>query len=243
MKATYTIGDIHGADRALTQLIDRLDLHRDDRLIFIGDYVDGWSESAQVIDRLIELDSKYECIFIKGNHDAWCELWLETGSTNKLWLDNGGAATIESYRNIPEERRAVHLDFFKKMKMYYVDEQNRLFVHAGFSSIQGPDKEPYESNYFWDRTLWEMAICMDNRIEKNSLLYPKRLLLFHEIFIGHTPTLRYDSTVPMQGCNVWNVDTGAAFTGKISALNIDTKEFRQSDSCQSLYPEEKGRNK
>ena len=36
------------------------------------------------------------------------------------------------------------------------------------------------------------------------------------------------------------LDTGAAFTGRLSALNIDSKEFWQSDVLQELYPHEKG---
>ena len=43
--------------------------------------------------------------------------------------------------------------------------------------------------------------------------------------------------------NIWNVDTGAAFKGKISAMNINSKEVFQSDLLPSLYPNEKGRNK
>jgi len=47
----------------------------------------------------------------------------------------------------------------------------------------------------------------------------------------------------MNGCNVWNVDTGAAFYGKLTAMDIDTKKFWQSDPVQQLYPNEKGRNR
>jgi serine/threonine protein phosphatase 1 len=108
--------------------------------------------------------------------------------------------------------------------------------------MHGPEQERWEGSYNWDRTLWEMALTMDKRIRKDSKLYPKRLLLFHEIFIGHTPTLYYDVTVPMQGCNVWNVDTGAAFYGKLSVLDADTKDYWQSDTVQQLYPAERGRN-
>jgi serine/threonine protein phosphatase 1 len=240
---TYTIGDIHGALKALTQLIKRIKPKNSDKLIFIGDYVDGWSESAQVIDFLIELDKKFDCIFIKGNHDAWCEEWLDTGATNDLWLKHGGIATIESYKDINTERKKLHLDFFRKMKLYVVDEQNRLFIHAGYTSMFGPERETHFSNLYWDRTLWEMALSADSLIAMDSLRYPKRLKLYQEIFIGHTPTIQFGSDVPIHGMNVWNVDTGAAFTGKLSALNIDTKEFWQSDTCQSLYPNEKGRNK
>jgi serine/threonine protein phosphatase 1 len=88
-----------------------------------------------------------------------------------------------------------------------------------------------------------MALTMDNRIKKDSVLYPKRLLLFHEIYIGHTPTLNYQKETPMNGSNVWNIDTGAAFTGKLTCLDIHTKRFWQSDTLQSLYPNESGRNK
>jgi serine/threonine protein phosphatase 1 len=129
------------------------------------------------------------------------------------------------------------------MKDYYVDESNNLFIHAGFSSMHGPEKEHYTTNYTWDRTLWEMALTMDKRIKKDSLSYPKRLLIYNEIYIGHTPTLNYNIEVPMQGCNVWNIDTGAGFYGKLSCLDIETKTFWQSDVVQSLYPKENGRNK
>ena len=87
-----------------------------------------------------------------------------------------------------------------------------------------------------------MALTMDKRIKKDSLLYPKRLLLFNEIYIGHTSTTNYKVSEPMQGCNVWNVDTGAAFKGSLTALNIETKEFVQTDPVYLLYPEEAGRN-
>lgn len=242
MARTFVIGDIHGALKALQQVIIQIQPQREDRLIFLGDYVDGWSESAAVIDYLMKLDETCRCIFIKGNHDAWCEDWLSGQLPNSTWLFHGGRMTVESYKHLDKEQRQAHLAFFNRMHNYYVDEQNRLFIHAGFSSMHGPDHEHYISNYSWDRTLWEMALTMDRRIQKDSNLYPKRLLLYHEIYIGHTPTLNYGVSVPMQACNVWNLDTGAAFYGPLSAMNIDTGEVFQSEVVQQLYPHEKGRN-
>jgi serine/threonine protein phosphatase 1 len=63
MKKTYVIGDIHGALKALKQVIDRCNPTMGSRLIFLGDYVDGWSESSEVIQYLLELDAIYDCIF------------------------------------------------------------------------------------------------------------------------------------------------------------------------------------
>ena len=239
---TLVIGDIHGGYKALLQVLERAKVTPKDTLIFLGDYVDGWSESAELIDFLIELNQNQKCIFIKGNHDVWCHEWLLNPKIdNHIWLRNGGKETIASYLsgNYDIDK---HLEFFVKLKNFYVDPENRLFIHAGFSSMKGPENEVYLTNYRWDRTLWEMAVVMDKRVKKHSSLYPNRLKLYHETYIGHTPTLHYDSSVPMQGINVWNVDTGAAFTGKLTILDINTKEFWQSDPLPSLYPNEKGRN-
>lgn len=243
MKRIFTIGDIHGAYKALKQLIEILDLQAEDQLIFLGDYVDGWSESKQVIDYLIALEQQYSCIFIKGNHDVWCEDWLMGKAPDGTWLFHGGKSTLKSYESISDAEKEQHLDFFNRMKNYHIDSNNNLFIHAGFSSMHGPEKETYDSNYRWDRTLWEMAVTMDPRVKKDSILYPKRLKLFREIFIGHTPTTNYDVEVPMHCINVWNLDTGAAFKGKLSALEIQSGKVWQSDVVQSLYPNENGRNK
>ncbi len=242
MGRILVVGDIHGGFKALQQVFGRAGVIEDDTLIFLGDYVDGWSESSQIIEFLIEFSKKQKCIFIKGNHDAWCEDWLCFGKSENVWLSNGGKSTVNSYSNYGLEDLHRHLEFFQKMKNYYVDEDNRLFIHAGYSSMHGPEKEVYTSNYRWDRTLWETAVAMDKKLSKNSKLYPKRLLLYKEIFIGHTPTLNLGSTNPINKANIWNLDTGAGFTGSLSVMDIDTKEFWQSDPLSSLYPDENGRN-
>lgn len=242
MKRTLAIGDIHGGFKALKQVLERAAVTENDTLIFLGDYVDGWSESSEVIRFLIDIAEKQECIFIKGNHDAWTEDWLAFGKSEDVWLFNGGKSTVESYSDFSLEELEVHLEFFQRMKNYYVDDKNRLFIHAGYSSMHGPEKEVYSSNYRWDRTLWETAVAMDKTLAKDSEFYPKRLLLYHEIFIGHTPTLHLGSKEPINKANVWNIDTGAAFTGALTIMDVDSKEFWQSDPLPSLYTDEKGRN-
>jgi serine/threonine protein phosphatase 1 len=243
MARTFVIGDIHGAFRALTPLIGKLDLSKGDDLVFLGDYVDGWSESAEVIEYLMELGAEYPCVFLKGNHDVWCEEWLGGAAPDINWLLHGGVATLESYAPVSKTRRRAHLGFFRQMKLYHTDRWNRLFVHAGFSSMHGPEGEHFASTLTWDRTLWEMSLALDDRLSPGSPRFPKRLGLYSEIFIGHTPTTNYDVPIPMQARNVWNIDTGAAFQGRLSAMDIATKAYWQSEVVQTLYPGEKGRNK
>jgi len=243
MARTFAIGDIHGGLKALLQVLNKLEVKDDDTLIFMGDYVDGWSESAQVIQFLMELSQKINCIFIKGNHDVWCENWLRTGEVNMTWYIHGGKETMESYNGFSKELKKYHLDFFQNLKLYHLDHDNRLFLHAGFTSMHGVDKEVFKENLYFDRTLWEMALALDKRIEPDSDLYPNRLKHYNEIFIGHTPTLNFNSFEPMHAANVWNIDTGATFFGKLTAMNVDTKDFVQSDIVKDLYPNEMGRNR
>ncbi|TNJ43839.1 serine/threonine protein phosphatase [Tamlana fucoidanivorans] len=237
------IGDIHGGLKALIQVLNKVQVKDDDTLVFMGDYVDGWSESAQVVQFLVELSEKIKCVFIKGNHDVWCEDWLKTGHVDMTWYVHGGKETMESYQGFSKEDRKIHLEFFEAMPLYYLDDENRLFLHAGFTSMHGITKEPNPKTFYYDRTLWEMALTMDESISKTSLLYPNRLKHYKEIFIGHTPTINFGKDMPMQAVNVWNIDTGAAFTGKLSAVDVHSKDVFQSDNLPALYPNEKGRNK
>lgn len=64
---------------------------------------------------------------------------------------------------------------------------------------------------------------------------------FKEVYIGHTSTQFWGEDKPMQAANIWNLDTGGGWFGKISIMDVDTKEFWQSDSGKELYPEFKGR--
>lgn len=274
---TLVIGDIHGNLKALEQLLDRCNydfVH--DTLIFLGDYVDGWPESAQVISKLIYLKNKAESspgegkvICLRGNHDKWCEEFLFTGSLQSLWLNQGGRSTLESYQKAELTNSQEHRDFFRSLINYHIDDQDRGFAHGGFVSRKGLGHDAQESNYYWDRDMWELAVAMhstydqvldqDSNYDQHFRPNPYRFLKHKEVYIGHTTTNswnvkphypEYDDpnqakggkiTIPMNRCNVWNLDTGCGYLGKLTALDIDTKEYWQSDYAQSFYPGQFGR--
>lgn len=239
---TFVIGDIHGANKALLQVLERAPVKPEDTLIFLGDYVDGWSESPEVINTLIELNNSHNCIFIKGNHDALFLEWQQTKKHNPNWLLHGGQATIDAYDKIDRTTLKIHLRFFENLDYFHIDDQKRLFVHAGFSNIHGVTNEYFPEMVYWDRSLWEMVLAMDKSLNEEDLHYPERLRHYSEIFIGHTPTIRLNQTIPIQMDKVWNVDTGAAYKSPLTIMDVHTKEFWQSDNVNTLYPDEIGRN-
>ncbi|RAV29455.1 metallophosphoesterase [Sinomicrobium soli] len=242
MEKTFVVGDIHGGYRALEQVLNAVERKPEDTFIFLGDYADGWSETPQVLDFLMEFRERQSCVFVRGNHDTLCRDWLVKGSSNDLWLFHGGEATVEAYRGIGEETRKAHGDFLEQLTDYYIDEKNRLFLHAGFTHTRGVEHEYFPEMFYWDRSLWETALALDTSIPEESYRYPARLSHYAEIFIGHTPVTRIGEKTPVNAGNVWNVDTGAAFKGPLTVMDAGTKEFWQSAPVWTLYPDEEGRN-
>ena len=239
---TLVIGDIHSGLKALRALLKEASVSVADKLIFLGDYVDGWSEAAETVDFLIQLKESHNCILIRGNHDELCYEWLKNGTDNPMWRQHGGQATMNSYKKIDLETKKRHLTFYENLENYHIDSDNRLFLHAGFSNLKGVQFEYFQKTFYWDRTLWELALSLNPGLDKHDPWYPKRLTNYHEIYLGHTPVTRIGKTTPQQAANVWNIDTGAAFTGKLSAIDLESKEVFQSDIVMSLYPDETGRN-
>jgi hypothetical protein len=188
--------------------------------------------------------------YFTGN--CWTGEWLEFGRANPNWLPQGGQATVESYIRTGFVMSQSHRDFFKNLHNYYIDNENRVFVHGGFTSHRGAGHEHYASDYYWDRTLWEMALVSHNskdKVENNKFFNNHK-----EVYLGHTttgnwkmkahyPEHKYPEqassgkiTVPMNRCNVWNMDTGGGFEGKLTIMDVDTKQFWQSNFVKDLYP-------
>jgi serine/threonine protein phosphatase 1 len=91
---TYVVGDIHGAHKALVQVLERSGFqYHIDTLITIGDIVDGWGESYEVIEELLKIKNRID---IMGNHDQWMYEFITTGIHPDSW-SQGGLATAKSY--------------------------------------------------------------------------------------------------------------------------------------------------
>lgn len=239
---TFVVGDIHGSLRALLDVLDKSEFNnQEDRLIFLGDYVDGWSESSELIEFLIDLEknSLHGHIFLSGNHDVWIKDWLNLGKNELVWIYNGGKSTVESYLKSGNNLNQEHKVFFNNLRKHYVDKQNRCFVHAGLESMDGVEDDK-EQISLWDREFWWIQMnCPE------SGLNPAKL--YKEVYIGHTPTINYANEngkrikKPINIQNTWNMDTGCGWGGRLSMMNIDTKELFQSEKSSVLHPDEKGR--
>ncbi|MBF0331915.1 MAG: metallophosphoesterase [Candidatus Omnitrophica bacterium] len=220
---TFVIGDIHGAYKALVQCLQRSGFDRDkDRLVVLGDVCDVFPEVRQCVDLFLELK---HCDYIIGNHDIWALDWSLSGIIAEMWRVQGGDQTMLSYGGKPMP--SAHLGFFNKAR-HYLELNGMLFVHGGFDpSI--PLKDQTVNKLAWDRELVSMAF---RKMQEGA---PAQIGPYQAIFVGHSPTQMFSSDFPLQMGNIWAMDTGAGWSGRLSIMDVDSKEYWQSDPTPALY--------
>lgn len=226
---TFVIGDIHGAYKALQQCLERSNFnYQEDRLISLGDVCDGWPQVNLCIDELLKIN---HLDYILGNHDIWSLEWMQSGLKEDIWLMQGGLNTMGSYvdQSVPKE----HVEFLRKSKLW-IEFENKLFVHAGYDP-QKTMSEQDPNTLVWDRTLFHEAIGKEG--QHDNFKYEP----YDEIFVGHTPTINFGIFEPLKFCNLWAIDTGAGWNGKLTIMDVHTKKFWQSDQVPILYPGIRGR--
>lgn len=246
MSRTLVCGDIHGNYRALIQCLERSNFdYENDTLIQLGDVADGWSEVSECVDKLLEIKN---LISIRGNHDVWVYDWLKLGVQPIIWTQQGGKATLHSYMKTQRFIDKDHKDFWFNQKDWYIDNKNRLFIHAGWDYT---DRNGFEhgaslkvnagsiaKECHWDRELYYGARSGSVKNKDGIATGFRALEQFNEVYIGHTAT---GSHLPENYLNLWNLDSGSGWYGKLTIMDIDNKEYWQSDFATLLYPEEKGR--
>jgi serine/threonine protein phosphatase 1 len=225
------MGDLHGAYRALTQVLERANFdYENDTLIQLGDIADGWPEVPHCVEELLKIKN---LIAIRGNHDDWLAEWLHYGIQAQGWKEQGGKESMEAYiaEKLTTDQR--HGDFFRRQVDYFIDDKNRIFIHAGYE-FEWPLAEQDHHTYVWNRSLIRNAY----HAWKDGAELPVDVNGFSEIFIGHSHTVNYfEHLEPVNFFHIWNLDQGAKHYGKLSMMDVDTKEFVQSDLVRDLYPE------
>jgi len=235
----FVLGDIHGSHKGLLQVLKKSNFdYENDQLFFVGDVVDGWSQVDKCIEELMKIKN---LIFLRGNHDQWAIDFYEQkmhktlSSEYSSWMHHGGESTFNCYGEImPKE----HLDFLRS-SIYYYELDDSIFVHGGFDFSYDIEKQ-MGYNFMWDRRLVQYAF--DNQLKKR--INEK----YVNVYVGHTPlqsfnSIKFDPMTPQKWSGIWLMDTGCAFGGRLSLMDIETNEMFFSDRSMELYPDEKGRNK
>ncbi len=242
---TFVMGDIHGAASALRQCLGRSSFdYENDVLIQLGDVVDGFDGVYACVEILLRVKN---LIALKGNHDDWFLEFIRTGYHPTGWNFCGKETALSYLRQTGRERLIQrgregyktaldpadiplsHRRFFEKQKLFHIDDDNNCYVHAGFNRFLAWSRQRPET-FYWDRELWLAALEYHTMKRHDPGMDPFiNVNEFHEIYIGHTPTMNWKTDRPMRAVNVLNIDTGARQGGKLTIMDVRTKEYWQSE--------------
>jgi serine/threonine protein phosphatase 1 len=160
---TAVIGDIHGCDALLADLLGKLAREAPTaRIVCVGDYIDRGDHSAAVVDRLMQRPDLH-CL--KGNHEVMCLKFLDSPEKNGArWLRYGGLQTLASYgvagpspgANRPLQRVRDDLalamgderiGWLRKLPLTW-QSGNLLVTHAGADPARAPEDQQ-SSDLLW----------------------------------------------------------------------------------------------
>lgn len=218
----YAIGDIHGRDDLFVELLDRIARDEAGRpplprlLILLGDLVDRGPQSAQVVERAMELARSDEDVrFIKGNHE---EVFIAAarGSAQavRFFRRFGGIETLASYDLPPDESAVMSDEALAQWMLAHIPRDpvdflddfpdmlpvgDYLFVHAGVRPRIGLDAQ----------------IPADLRWIRGDFLNHRRP--FGKMIV-HGHSISEDADVQP---NRIGIDTGAFRSGRLTAIGLE----------------------
>lgn len=230
----YAIGDIHGQLGMLQDALARIekDGGPDARVVFIGDYTDRGAHSRDVLELLVQgQDEGRNWVFLRGNHDQMCAMFLEEYPRNDArllvgyhWLHPriGGVETLKSYGVTVAERDRIfevharakpavpqaHIDFLNGLQPFF-HQDGLLFVHAGIRPGVALERQDP------DDLIWIRQEFLNHKD-------PHPWLVVH----GHSHV-----PAPEHHGNRVNLDTGAGYGHPLTAAVFE------GSACWTLEPD------
>ncbi len=201
MPKQWIIPDIHGCSKTLRALFDYyISPSKEDKLYFLGDYIDRGPDSKGVIDYIMGLQEQgFKVHLLKGNHEDTCvkacieerELKSFMGIRGKnvtkaAWKQFGGRETMQSFgisdlNDMPQK----YIDWMDQMPMF-IELENFLLVHAGLDfSLDNPLEDEYAM--LWARDFDPMP----GKIGKKILVHGHLPISLEEIFMMRDDPVKF----------------------------------------------------
>ena len=223
----YAIGDIHGRLDLLVALMAEItndaakfEDGRKVKLVFLGDYIDRGEQSREVLDALSRMATlkSSRLVFLRGNHEDALRYFLYAPTEGAEWFDFGGLQTLASFGIQPPQLRHGKRDLFRV----------RTELANAISDYENLFDAMVNSHRSGDVIFTHAGVDPSKTLEEQS---PRTLLW------GHSEAQRPN---PMPGFRVVHghydadnvvshpgricVDTGAYYSGHLSAVRLDKSE-------------------
>lgn len=242
MSFIYAMSDIHGFYREIYKRLDQLGnlqpmMDGKDKLILLGDYIDGGVDSLKTIEMIFIWQESYpeNIIALRGNHedmfidflDGKDNAWLGVDvdfKTSKTFLNEEQFEKVkelaiegnlrEVYSYVRECIKKNHKDLINWMRKlpYFYETDNQIFVHAGVDEEAEDCWKVGTQNYYF--------------VSK----YPATTGEFYkDIIAGHigTASISGDSEfhdIYFDGQSHYYIDGTVEISGRIPVLVYDEKK-------------------
>ncbi|MCR5565570.1 MAG: serine/threonine protein phosphatase [Clostridiales bacterium] len=229
---TIIIGDVHGCDRTLQDLIERVRPEAGkDRLVFLGDLFDRGPDSFQVFQTIQLLDDSFgeDCILLLGNHEDYLLQPKLTKQQRIIWEHVGRQATVSSFEkhgarmedSIPWIKG--HISLFWKTDIFQC-------VHAGIM-VDPPEVNDLETLVHSHETV------LMNRYAGPLTITGHIALERATWFAGDgetTEELQENKTLQLPETGVICIDTGCGKGGRLTAMVIEENRFTLQSVQESM---------
>jgi len=216
---TLAIGDIHGHLRALDALLNSVGPKPDDRIVFLGDYVDKGPDVKGLLDRMVQLRERPNVVFLRGNHDEMLVHAYRNPPEFSVWECLAGENALASYgggdlREVIGKIPSEHWSFLEETCRDYFETPEHIFVHAGIRAHVAPAEEDRE------RLLWtSLLTAASHHSGRTVICGHSSQRSGHIADLGHTICL----------------DTGITSGGRLTCLDVETLEFWQSTATGECF--------
>ena len=223
---TYVVSNIHGDYESFKALLETIKFKETDIMYILGDIVDYGEDSMELIN---DISVRYNVYCVVGEHDfravrmlSGFSKMLESGdrpsaefiSEMTEWSADGGAITLEKFRELDEDAREGVIDYLSDMALYEevtVGGQDYLLVHAGIANFTPDiDLDTLDPEDFFGEALDLTKKYYDDKI----------------IIVGHNPTT-FDNGGEdriFYGNNSIDIDCGVARGGRLGCLCLENKK-------------------
>ena len=221
----YAVGDVHGRDDLLAELLARIEADIAARgrarnvIVFLGDLIDRGPASAQVIERLRGYRRPgIRTVFLSGNHEEVL-LRLLAGDCGLLsdWLQFGGAECVASYGlQASRLKRMRPGDAVERLRQA-IPREHRQFLEAMADTFSA-------GSYLFVHAGVRPGIALEEQAQ-TDLRWIRQPFLGHEgdhgfvVVHGHTISEEVEIRPNRIG-----LDTGAYRSGVLSAVGIEGAE-------------------
>ena len=219
---TIIIGDIHGCNKELCALLDKVHPEKGDQIILLGDLFDRGPESWEVFHTVKSLSRTFgdNFILLRGNHEDYLLRDKLTLTQRRIWDKVGKGTTVASFNAHGEKMEEAAPWIREHCRMYYKGDGFQC-VHAGLLV------DPIEANDT-ETMIHDHGIALRN-CYKGPLTIVGHIALGDPIwFAGDEETteiLPYGEWRELPEKGTICIDTGCGKGGKLTAMTKKQNKY------------------